>query len=154
MTLTVLLTYVYFYDLRGGGVETEIKEDKQGLNTLKRNKKRFPAQQMVTQLEALAHNTLAWARRWLRAHCRSTTIRRAFLIVIDVRSVLLKQTKGLGIGGKVSNFDNLMFDVGCNPQSPVNRENSTPTVATDYQSVKRGEMQVNPEPNWVTLASR
>ena len=29
--LTVLLAYVYFYDQRGGGVETEIKEDKQGL---------------------------------------------------------------------------------------------------------------------------
>jgi len=67
--LTVLLAYVYFYDQRGGGVETEIKEDKQGLGTLKRNKKRFAAQQMVIQLEALAHNTLVWARRWLRAHC-------------------------------------------------------------------------------------
>ena len=52
-----------------GGVETEIKEDKQGLGTLKRNKKRFAAQQMVIQLEALAHNTLVWARRWLRVHC-------------------------------------------------------------------------------------
>jgi hypothetical protein len=66
---TVLLAYVYFYDQRGGGVETEIKEDKQGLGTLKRNKKRFAAQQMVIQLEALVHNTLVWARRWLRAHC-------------------------------------------------------------------------------------
>lgn len=65
----VLLAYVYFYDQRGGGVETEIKEDKQGLGTLKRNKKRFTAQQMVIQLESLAHNTLVWARRWLRAHC-------------------------------------------------------------------------------------
>ena len=79
---------------------------------------------------------------------------RAFLIVVDVRSVLLKQTKGLGIGGKVSNFDNLMSEVGWNPQSPVNRENSTPTVATDHQSVKRGEMRVSSEPNWVTPASR
>jgi hypothetical protein len=66
---TVLLAYVYFYDQRGGGVETEIKEDKQGLGTLKRNKKRFAAQQMVIQLEALAHNTLVWVRRWLLAHC-------------------------------------------------------------------------------------
>jgi hypothetical protein len=66
---TVLWAYVYFYDQRGGGVETEIKEDKQGLGTLKHNKKRFAAQQMVIQLEALAHNTLVWARHWLRAHC-------------------------------------------------------------------------------------
>lgn len=68
-TLAVLLAYVYFYDQRGGGVETEIKEDKQGLGTSKRNKKRFHAQQMVTLLETLAHNILVWARRWLSPHC-------------------------------------------------------------------------------------
>jgi hypothetical protein len=65
----VLLAYVHFYDQRGGGVETQIKEDKQGLATLKRNKKRFEAQQVLTQLEALAHNTLIWARHWLEPHC-------------------------------------------------------------------------------------
>jgi len=67
--LTVLLAYVYFYDQRGGGVETEIKEDKQGLGTSKRNKKRFAAQYMLTLLEALAHNILVWARQWLADHC-------------------------------------------------------------------------------------
>lgn len=61
----VLLAYVYFYDLRGGGVETEIKEDKHGLGTAHRNKKRFAGQQMVCQLEVLAHNLLIWARSWL-----------------------------------------------------------------------------------------
>jgi hypothetical protein len=60
-----LLTYVSFYDQRGGGVETAIKGDKQGLGMTKRNKKRFEAQQMVTQLNALAHNTIVWARQWL-----------------------------------------------------------------------------------------
>ncbi len=67
--LAVLLAYVYFYDQRGGGVETEIKEDKQGLGTSKRNKKRFEAQYMLTLLEALAHNILVWARRWLTPLC-------------------------------------------------------------------------------------
>lgn len=65
----VLLAYVNFYDERGGGVETEIKEDKQGLKTGKRNKKRFEAQQVLIQLEALAHNVLIWARQWLAPHC-------------------------------------------------------------------------------------
>jgi hypothetical protein len=65
----VLLAYVYFYDQRGGGVEIEIKEDKQGLGTSKRNKKRFEAQQMLAQLEALAHNLLVWAREWLTSRC-------------------------------------------------------------------------------------
>jgi len=65
----VLLAYVNFYDQRGGGVEIEIKEDKQGLATSKRNKKRFEAQQILIQLEALAHNLLLWARQWLTPHC-------------------------------------------------------------------------------------
>ena len=65
----VLLAYVNFYDERGGGVEIEIKEDKQGLGTSKRNKRRFEAQQMLIQLEALAHNVLIWARQWLAPYC-------------------------------------------------------------------------------------
>ena len=65
----VLLAYVNFYDQRGGGVEIEIKEDKQGLATSKRNKRRFEAQQVLIQLEALAHNVLIWARQWLAPCC-------------------------------------------------------------------------------------
>jgi hypothetical protein len=64
---TVLLAYVYFYDARGGGVETAIKDDKQGLGITKRNKKRFEAQQMVMLLNTLAHNVLVWARSSLAA---------------------------------------------------------------------------------------
>ncbi len=64
----VTLAYVRFYDQRGGGVETAIKDDKQGLGTAKRNKKRFEAQQMVMLLGTLAHNVLIWARRWLAPH--------------------------------------------------------------------------------------
>jgi hypothetical protein len=64
----VLLAYVYFYDQRGGGVETANKEDKQGLGLSKRNKKRFEAQQIVVLLSALAHNVLVWARGWLVPH--------------------------------------------------------------------------------------
>jgi hypothetical protein len=66
--LAVLLAYVYFYDLRGGGVETTFKEDKQGLGITKRNKKRFEAQQMMVQLNALAHNLILWSRHWLDQH--------------------------------------------------------------------------------------
>jgi len=63
----VLLAYVYFYDARGGGVETAFKDDKQGLGITKRNKKRFEAQQIVMLLNVLAHNVLIWARMWLAA---------------------------------------------------------------------------------------
>jgi Transposase DDE domain group 1 len=61
----ILLAYVYFYDQRGGGVETALKDDKQGLGITKRNKKRFEAQQVVMLLNVLAHNVLVWARGWL-----------------------------------------------------------------------------------------
>ena len=59
------LAYVYCYDQRGGGVETSFKQDNQALKIKKRNKKRFAAQQMLTQLEVLAHNVLVWAQQWL-----------------------------------------------------------------------------------------
>jgi hypothetical protein len=62
---TVLLAYVYWYDQRGGGVETSFKSDRQGLGSSKRSKKRFEAQQMVMLLGTLAHNVVIWARRWL-----------------------------------------------------------------------------------------
>jgi hypothetical protein len=61
----VILAYADFYDDRGGGVETSIKGSKQGMGITKRNKKRFLAQQMVGQLNALAQNVLVWARSWL-----------------------------------------------------------------------------------------
>jgi hypothetical protein len=60
-----LLATTYFYDGRGGACETSFKGDKQGLGMTKKNKKRFEAQQMVTQLLALAHNVLVWAKGWL-----------------------------------------------------------------------------------------
>jgi len=67
--LAQLLAYVYFYDLRAGGVESSFKTDKQGLGITKRNKKRFEAQQMLSFLNGLAHNLLLWfrghlAQRW------------------------------------------------------------------------------------------
>jgi hypothetical protein len=61
----VLLAYVYFYDQRGGGIETEIKEDRQGLGLGHRHKRHFEGQAMLSQLLALAHNVLVWARGWL-----------------------------------------------------------------------------------------
>jgi hypothetical protein len=64
----VLLAYVAFYDARSGGVETQIKGDKQGLGLTKRNKKKMAAQQIVVLLAMLAHNVIIWARQWL-AEC-------------------------------------------------------------------------------------
>ena len=59
------LAYTHCYDQRGGAAETSFKQDNQALGMKKRNKKRFPAQQLLTQLNALAHNVLVWAQTWL-----------------------------------------------------------------------------------------
>ncbi|MCK6627726.1 MAG: hypothetical protein L6R45_21405 [Anaerolineae bacterium] len=83
--LTTLLAYVYFYDHRGGGIEIGLKQDKQGLGVTKRNKKSFPAQQMLTQLNTLAHNLLIWAREWLAQRCQPVAI---FGLVRLIRDVL------------------------------------------------------------------
>ncbi len=61
----VALAYAYLYDKRGGTIEIEFKEDKQGFGLTKRNKKRYEAQQMVVLLSALAHNVVIWSREWL-----------------------------------------------------------------------------------------
>jgi hypothetical protein len=61
----VMMAYAHFYDQRGGTVEIEIREDKQGVGITKRSKKRFEAQQMVMLLGSLAHNVMVWMRGWL-----------------------------------------------------------------------------------------
>lgn len=57
--------YAQLYDKRGGAVEIEIKEDKQGFGMVKRQKRKAEAQDMLVLLNQLAHNVLMWARNWL-----------------------------------------------------------------------------------------
>lgn len=57
--------YAQLYDQRGGAVEIEIKEDKQGFGMSKRQKRKAEAQDMLVLLNQLAHNVLMWARNWL-----------------------------------------------------------------------------------------
>lgn len=57
--------YAQLYDKRGGAVEIEIKEDKQGFGMVKRQKRKAEAQEMLVLLNQLAHNVLMWARGWL-----------------------------------------------------------------------------------------
>jgi len=82
--VAVRLAYVYLDDQRGGGVDTTFKGDKQGLGMIKRHKKRFEAAQLVTQLTAVAHNTLMWARHGL---CPSMPRLRRLGIMRLVRDV-------------------------------------------------------------------
>jgi hypothetical protein len=70
----VMAAYARLYDDRGGGVEIDIKESKQGLGITKRRKKSFTGQQMVALLGTLAHNVVVWAKRWLS--CDAPKLRR------------------------------------------------------------------------------
>jgi hypothetical protein len=56
VTTDPLMAVVYAYDLRGGGVETQNRNDKQGLGLTRRNKAAFAAQEMLVLLTQLAHN--------------------------------------------------------------------------------------------------
>lgn len=56
------------YDQRGGGVETSLRGSKQGLGLTRRNKRSFPAQEMLVLLAQLAYNLLTWTRIQLAAH--------------------------------------------------------------------------------------
>lgn len=64
----VLLAAMHFYDLRSGGLETQNKNDKQGLGLSRRNKHRFAAQEMLVLLTQLAHNLVIWTRNDLAHH--------------------------------------------------------------------------------------
>lgn len=59
------------YDLRGGGVETSIKDSKQGLGITKRNKRNFHAQEMLVLLAQLAGNLITWMRNKMARHVPS-----------------------------------------------------------------------------------
>lgn len=76
-----------FYDLRGGGIETEIKADKQGLGLTKRNKKKFAAQQMLVMLADLAHNLCIWAKRALAKQTNLFDRYGIFRLVRDVFTI-------------------------------------------------------------------
>ena len=83
--LAQMFAYVYFYDLRAGGIEIGLKQDKQGLGITKRNKQSFQAQQMLTHLNALAHNLLIWFQQWLAQRWSAVT---QFGLLRFIRDVL------------------------------------------------------------------
>jgi hypothetical protein len=92
-----LLTTVYRYDARGGGIETANREDKQGLGIGKRNKQRFAAQQVLGQLGRLAHNLVIWARAWLAREApavRQLGVQRLVRDVLHVNGLVERDATG------------------------------------------------------------
>ena len=93
----VTLAYVWFYDQRGGGVETALKDDKQGLGLTKRGKKRFEAQQMVMLLSLLAHNVIVWARAWVAPHeskLRRYGLKRMVRDIFHISGQIVRNARG------------------------------------------------------------
>lgn len=80
-----LWALVYAYDLRGGGAETQNRNDKQGLGLTKRNKAAFAAQEMLVLLAQLAHNLTIWTRNHL---AKTAPALQRFGILRLVRDVL------------------------------------------------------------------
>ena len=56
---------LHFYDLRGGGAETQFRGDKQGLGLGHRHKRRFYAQAILVGIGQLTHNVVIWTRNRL-----------------------------------------------------------------------------------------
>jgi len=83
-TAAQVLTAVYAYDARGGGIETSFKGDKQGVGLTKRTKKRFAAQHLTTLLGSLAHNVIVWARGWMVAQQPKLALYGMLRMVRDV----------------------------------------------------------------------
>jgi hypothetical protein len=79
--------YAQFYDKRGGAIEIEIKEDKQGFGMAKRHKKKAEAQEMLVLLNVLAHNVLVWARGWLAAETPQLRHYGTLRMVRDLMSI-------------------------------------------------------------------
>ena len=83
----VMVAYARLYDERGGAVEIDIKESKQGLGITKRRKKSYAGQQMVMLLGQLAHNVVVWAKRWLSSEAPKLRRYGVQRIVRDVLAV-------------------------------------------------------------------
>src|SRR5262245_58729526 len=80
----VTLAYSALYDKRGGTVEVEIKESKQGIGIHKRAKARFGAQRTGMLLGSLGHDIIVRSRRWLTGDAPRLTTYGALRIVRDL----------------------------------------------------------------------
>lgn len=108
--LDVLLTTLYAYDCRGGGIETQNKGDKQGLGLSHRNKPSFAAQEMLVLLGQLAHNVVIWTRNDLaRVEPR-----------LEKYGILRTLRDALQIDGRIElNLDGQIQHIALNAQHPL-----------------------------------
>ena len=129
----LLMAALHFYDLRGGGLETQNRSDKQGLGLSRRNKHRFAAQEMLVLLAQLAHNLVIWTRNELAA---SNLRFRKYGIQRTVRDIL-------NIPGSVQitaqgNIDQIRLN-SRHPLAATFQKSFSPYLARDDLSLILGE---------------
>ncbi len=91
-----------------GASKPRFQDDKQGLGSTSRNKKRFEAQQMLMRLRSLTHNTIVWARRWL-----AVPQLRAYGMLRMVRDIFhISGFLGVDARGQI-------VQIGLNPAAPL-----------------------------------
>jgi len=66
----VLLQVLQYYDARGGTLESDLHQDKLGLQLIRRRKHCWYAQEAWVILTDIAHNLLVWVKDWMFAHSR------------------------------------------------------------------------------------
>jgi DDE family transposase len=59
------LEVVHCYDARGGSIESDLHQDKVGLQLVRRRKQRWNAQATWVLLTDVAHNLLIWTHAWM-----------------------------------------------------------------------------------------
>ena len=101
---------LYAYDLRGGGIETQNRCDRQGLGLGQRNKHRFAAQEMLILLGQVAHNFLIWMRNELArvdSHFTSFGLKRMVRDVLAIDGLVWIDSQGT------------VIDIELNPHHPL-----------------------------------
>lgn len=80
------LQVVQCYDARGGSIESDLHQDKVGLQLVRRRKHRWNAQTAWVILTDVAHNLLVWAHDWMFKGSRFETYGHLRLVQ-DVLSI-------------------------------------------------------------------
>jgi hypothetical protein len=102
------------YDLRAG-FENRTENDMSGLGLGKRQKKRWPAQQMLILIVQLAHNLLVWQNSWLQQAELTPQEHR----IIKEHGMYRIVHQRLNVDGKVSRKGAKVTRIELNPLHPL-----------------------------------
>ena len=116
---------VHQYDLRAG-FENRTENDMSGLGLGKRQKKRWPAQQMMMLIVQLAHNLLVWQTSWLQQAELTPQEQR----IIKEHGVYRIVHQRLNVDGQVSRKGAKVARIELNPLHPL-----APLIQKGFQAL-------------------